>query len=331
MTVPFAAFTSFTLRCIAGATIALATMSASAEGAFPNKPVHLIVPFPAGGGTDMLARPLAVEISKRLGVTVVVENKPGGGAMIGGRQVAQATPDGYTLLMTVGSPIVVNPSVFSEMPYDSEKDFAGVAEISSMPIALAVQESSPATDLQSFLKELKKSNQQGSFASTGPGSASHILGEAMNRQLGTDLVHIPYQGSAPAVTAIRGGHVSAVLADMAAIKAQVDGGKLKVLAVTGAERGRYVPDMKTFEEQGVKNLPSTWVGVFAPAGTPKPVIDKLSETIVAAVNTKEISDRIIQAGMEPTGKPAAAMSARLKGDIANWRAVVDSIGGVSLK
>ena len=322
---------SFLARCIAAAGLALAASAAVAQAGFPAKTIHLIVPFPAGGGTDLLARPLAVHMSKTLGATVVVDNKPGGAGMIGAGYVARAQPDGYNLLITVGSPIVVNPSVFKKMPYDSEKDFAGIAEVSSMPVAIAVQKSSPVNSLADLARLYKSGQASGSFASTGLGSASHILGEAVNRQLGLDLVHVPYQGSAPAVTAALGGHATVVYADMAAIAAQVDGGKLKVLAVTGSQRGRNRPDMKTFEEQGVKKLGSSWVGVFAPAGTPPAVVEKLSAAVVSAVRSKEINDIIVKGGMEPTGLPAAAMDQRLQGDIANWRELVRSIGGVTVQ
>ena len=300
----------------------------SALGQPSSKPIRLVVPFPPGGGTDIVARHLAQQIGASLGTSVVVENRPGGAGMIGAGAVARAEPDGNTLLITVGSPIVVNPAVFKKMPYDPEKDLEPVAEVSSMPVAIAVPVAFPANNLAEFARQVK--GKGGSFASTGLGSASHILGEAVNRKLGLELVHVPYQGSAPAVTAVLGSHSTAVFADMASITSQVDGGKLKVLGVTGPQRGTTRPRMPTFEEQGVPNLRSTWIGVFAPAGTPKAVVDRLSKAVQDAVRSREVSEVIVRGGMDPTGTEGAALGRRLQGDIANWKELVRSIGGVSL-
>jgi len=330
---------TFTTRRLLMARLALAASAvvlppavlAQGRPGFPSKRIRLVVPFPAGGGTDLVARPLAQQLSQALGTPVVVDNKPGGAAMIGSSLVARAEPDGHTLLITVGSPIVVNPAVFKKMPYDSEKDFDAVAEVSSMPVAIAVQKSFPANNLAEFVRHIKTVKEPASFASTGLGSASHILGEAVNRRLGIDLVHVPFQGSAPAVQAVLGGHATAVYADMAAIAAQVDGGKLKVLAVTGEQRGKSRPDMPTFDEQGIKGLRSSWIAVFAPAGTPAPVIDRLSAAVVAAVRSREITELIVRGGMEPTGTSATAMDERMHGDIMAWRDLARSIGGVSVE
>ncbi len=329
----FSSFASHAGRVLTAA-IALSSMNAAwsqASTSFPSRPIRLVVPFPAGGGTDLIARPLAANLSQALSVPVIVDNKAGGAAMIGSGFVAKAKPDGYTLLITVGSPIVINPAVFKKMTYDSVKDFTAVSQVSTMPVAIAVQKSFPANNLEEFVDFVKKSKQPLSFGSTGPGSASHIIGEVVNRRLGVDLTHIPYQGSAPAVNAVLAGHVTAVYADMAAIATQVDGGKLKVLAVTGTQRGRTRPDVKTFEEQGVKGLRSSWVAVFAPAGTPQSVLHTLSDAVAKAVHTKDISDLIIRGGMEPSVSLPAEMNHRVQVDLANWQELVKDIGGISLE
>lgn len=313
----------------------LATLAAApaawAQAAFPSKPIRLIVPFPAGGGTDIIARPLAAQLSRDLGVQVMVENRPGAGGMTGASQVVQAPADGHTLVMTVGSPIIINPVVYAKVPYDPLTQLAGVAQVSTMPVALAVPANSPANNLREFAELARRQNTPVSFGSTGLGSASHIIGQAVGRRLKVDMNHIPFQGSAPAITALMGGHVSAVLADMAAVMSHLEGGRLKIIAVTGDHPAKALPKVATFEEQGVKGLRLSWVAVLGPAGVPPAVLARLSQAIGRAVATPELTDLIVRGGMEPMASTPAAMDQRVREDLASWRALVQEIGGVTIE
>lgn len=307
----------------------LVPLVSGAQPTFPTKPIKIIVPYPPGGGTDVIARAIGLNMSRTLNVPIIVENKPGAGSMIGTSIVAKAAPDGYTLLVTTSSPMVVNPAVYKKLTYNVLTDFSGVSQISEMSFGIAVRKDFPANDLAGFIAEAKKRPKGLSFGSTGLGSAAHILGEVVNRREAIDVIHIPYQGSAPAINDLLGGQVSSIYADIVAILSQVDAGKLKVLAMTGAQRSR--PDMPTFQEQGITGIETSWIGMFAPAGTPRAIIDKLSAEVASAVRTKEVHDQLVRAGMTPVGSSAVSMDATVRSGLKSWANLVNDIGGVSLE
>ena len=261
-------------KAATGFTVAL-SLGLSSANAFPDKPIKLVVPFSPGGGTDLIARTLAVEMAKDLGQSVLVENKPGAGTLIGTDLVAKSPPDGYTLVVS-SIAHAVNPSLMAKMPYSTEKDFAPVSMIVRSPNVLVVRADSPYKSLKEIISAAKASPDKLTYASPGNGTSSHLAGALFADMAKIEIKHIAYKGSGPALTDLLGGQTDMIFATSGSVGGFIDSGKLRALAITSAERSSAYPSVPTMAESGVPGyVTEGWYGFYAPAGTPAAVIDKL--------------------------------------------------------
>ena len=294
---------------LAAATLAQAQTPASA---YPGRPVKLVVPFPAGGATDLTARLLAGKLAEAWGQPVLVENRPGASGMIGGEQVARATPDGLTLLVTITTHIQ-NPALFAKIPYDALKDFEPISQICLSYLVLAVKPEFPARDVREFAALVKANPGKYSFGTYGPGTSAHLQGELLNLQTGIDLLHIPYQGAAPLVTAMLGGQLSTAFMDAGSSRQHIP--KFKVLGVTGSERLSWLPNVPTFKEQGLNSYePMGWFGLFLPGATSKPVVDKFSAETQRILKLPDVREKIEAMGLIPGGETSDSFGKVMKSD-----------------
>jgi tripartite-type tricarboxylate transporter receptor subunit TctC len=293
---------------------------AFAQG-YPTRPIRLIVPFGTGGGTDILARIIEPLVTKELGQPLVIENRAGGGSIIGMDVVAKAGPDGYTLVMTDTS-IAVNPSL-KPLPYDTIKDFAPVSLLATAPVILVGHPSLQAKTLQEFVALAKQKPGALNYASGGVGSSTHLGGELLKFVAGIDVRHVPYKGTGPAMNDLVGGHVQVMFSGISSARPYLDAGTLRALAVTGEARNAAVPDVPTFAEAGLPGVTaSTYWGVLAPKGTPKEIVDRLSAAFAKAVRDPDVVKRIGELGYLPIGGGAADYAENIKSEIAKWAAVI---------
>ncbi|NYT37446.1 tripartite tricarboxylate transporter substrate binding protein [Allopusillimonas soli] len=293
--------------------------------AFPDQPIRLLIPYPPGGSADALARPLTPILEKELGQSVVVDYRPGGGGVIATSELARAKPDGHTILMVLAAH-AINPSLRSSLPYDTEKDFAGVSLLATLPLIVAAPKSTPADDIPSLIKYAKAHPGELTFASAGPGNTSHLAGELFKVSTGTDLLHVPYKGSGPAVIALLGGEVSLMFDSISTSLPQVRAGKLKALAVTGKERSGLLPDLPTVGETVDGFEVSGWYGILAPAGTPPEAIQKLNKAFVAAVKNPKARAQLENIGYSIDGSTPEAFDAHIKREIKRWADIIESSG-----
>jgi tripartite-type tricarboxylate transporter receptor subunit TctC len=299
-----------------------AAPEASAQS-WPARPVRLIVPFGAGGGTDNLARIIEPLVSKGLGQPIVIENRPGGGSVIGMDAVAKAAPDGYTLVMTDTS-IAVNPSL-KPLPYDTIKDFEPVSLLAAAPVILVAHPSVPAKTLAEFVALAKREPGKLNYASGGIGASTHLGGELLKFVAGIDVAHVPYKGTGPAMNDLIGGHVQVMFSGISSARPYMDAGTLRALAVTGEARNAAVPDVPTFAEAGLPGVTaSTYWGVLAPKGTPKEIVERVSAEFARAVRDPDVVARIAQLGYLPIAGGPSDYAANIKSEIEKWAPVVKS-------
>jgi len=281
---------------------------------FPSKPVKLVIPFPPGGSLDNVGRLLAQKISESWGQQVVVENKPGAGGNIGADAVAKSPPDGYTVVMGALSTHAVNPSLYSTMPYDAVKDFAPLSLVAITPNVLIVKTGTPITSVRELVAYAKANPGKTNFGSGSNGSAGHLAGELFKIETGTDVMHIPYKGGAPALAALLAGDTQFMFDNLANAMAQVKGGTVRAIAVTTAQRSKLVPELPTMAEGGLAGFDiSTWFGLMAPAGTPPDVVARWNAEIVKALNAPDVREKMLAQGAEPapmTTQEFAAFIAR---------------------
>ena len=302
-------FNATTLFKRAAAVALLAAPALAIAQAYPEKPVKVIIPYPPGGPTDIMGRIVAQGLSAKFGQPFVVENRPGASGLIGADQVAKAPADGYTLLVNA-SLHVINPSLYSKMPHDPIKDFAPVSQIADVPLVLVVSPQNPAKSVKDVIAQAKADPSKMSFASSGNGAAPHLAGEAFNMAIGTKLMHVPYKGSAPALTDVIGGHVTMMFDSFPSSTAFLKSGALRPLAVTTAKRVPALPDVPTMAEAGVPGYEiSTWYGVWAPANTPKDIVNKISKEIAKIVKEPETAKRIAEMGSVPVGSSPEVFAA----------------------
>ncbi len=287
--------------------LAVAGSSAMAQ-TWPTRPISLIVPFAAGGTTDVLARALADKLSQNLGQPVVVESKPGAGATIGADFVAKAKPDGYTLLMGAVHHTIAS-SVYKKLPYDFSKDLAPITTVALVPNVLVVNASTPAKNVNELVALLKASPGKMAYGSNGNGTAQHLIGTQFQNQTGTDVIHIPYKGSGPLSTDLLGGQIMMSFDTITPVLPHIKAGKLRALAVTTAKRSAALPDVPTLEEAGLKGFNiGTWFGVLAPAATPKDIVVRLNTEMVKVIQSPEFRTRMAGIGAEPIGDTSAQMA-----------------------
>jgi tripartite-type tricarboxylate transporter receptor subunit TctC len=314
---------------LAAAACAVAALHATdvLAQAWPTKPVRLMVPFPPGGSTDIVARIVAQKMGERLGQSIVIENRGGAGGTIGTAQVAKAPADGYSLTVASTSTHVVAPSVYAKLDYDPVKDFAPVGMMAVSPYLLVVHPAVPAKTLQELVALAKKQPGKLNYASAGVGSTTHLSMEMLKAVSGTYMLHIPYNGNGPAGTATVAGQVEMLFGSLPALLGHAKGGRVRAIAVGTLKRSPSLPDVPTVAESGYPGFDaSLWLAIMAPAGTPQPVLDRLNKELVAVVSAADTRDALDKAGAEPlTGTPAE-LAAMIKDGVPKYAKIVKTAG-----
>ena len=308
-----------------GAAALAPSLPAWADESYPSRPVKMIVPVAAGGGTDFTARTLAEKLGVALGQPVVVENRPGASGSLGVQQAAAASPDGYTLVMPITS-FPINPSL-RKLPFDTIKDFAPVVLAGTLPLVLVVNPDVPAKSVAELIA-LARSKPLGiNFANSGNGTTAHLAGELFNRMAGTQMVSVNYKGGGPAVSDLLGGHVQVYFSTIPSVVQHIQAGKLRALAVTGKERSPEMPDIPTVAESGLPDFEVTaWFGIFAPAQTPQPVVARLNAELVKILAMADVREKLANHGVEPGGGSPESLGRFLVSEVAKWGDVVREAG-----
>jgi len=300
---------------------------ASAADAFPSRTVTLVVPFAAGGSTDLIARIIAEKMTEDLGQTVIVENKAGAGGNIGADAVAKADPDGYTILMGTIATHALNPAVMKQMPYDPVKDFAPVSLLVLVPNVLEVNPELPVKTVQELIALLKSKPGEYSYASSGIGTPLHLSGELFKSLAGVDMIHVPYRGAGPALNDVVANQVPIMFDNLPSSTAFIKAGTLRPLAVTTKTRSASFPDLPTMEEAGVPGYETyTWNAIFAPAGTPQPVIDRLNAAAVKAVKDPATQPRLAELSATVVGSTPDELAKHVTAELAKWAPIVEASG-----
>ncbi len=314
------------LGLAATAAIALAA-PAGAQTTYPTRPISLVVPFPAGGSTDLVARVVAEKMTQELGQQIVVENRGGAGGNVGSAAAAKADPDGYTMLMGTVATHALNPALYKKMPFDPVADFSPVSLLVVVPNVLVVNPDFPAKDVAELIALLKAEPGKYSYASSGNGTPLHLSGELFKSMAGVDMVHVPYKGAGPALVDVMGGHVPIMFDNLPSSTEHIKAGKLRGLAVTTAERAASMPDLPTVSESGLPGYETyTWNALFVPAGTPPEVIAKLNEAAVKAVADPEVQATLQSFGAAVVGSTPDELAAHVQAELAKWAPVVAASG-----
>ena len=312
---------------VAAVSAALLHLTAAATAqSFPNRPVTLIVPFPPGGVIDTTARVIESELSKELGQPVVIENKGGSGGNLGAQLVSRARPDGYTLLIAPNATIVTNPFTFKNYPIDPMKDLAGVAMVGETYLGLVVPASSPFNSVQDIIAAAKAKPGEYTYAHIGIGSAHNIAGALLNRKAGIDVTPVPFQGAGPAMQSLLGGHISMSYGTLAGILPYVEARQMKLLAIAEPVRIKKMPDVVTMNEVVAGVEATVWVGVFAPGGTPKPIVDRLNAALNKVITVPEVEAKLDRIGVVPASGSVANFEQRVRDDLKFWREAVELAG-----
>jgi tripartite-type tricarboxylate transporter receptor subunit TctC len=301
--------------------------SAASYAQYPSKPVRFIVPFPAGGPLDIVARSIGQDLNKAWGQPVLVDNRPGAGGNIGADMVAKAPPDGYTILMGAVSTHAINVWLYKRLPYDPLKDFAPVTLVTSVPNVLVVHPSVPARNVRELIALAKARKGELNFASGSTGSAGHLAGELFKTMAGVDMVHIPYKGAAPAVADLLAGHVSLMFDNLASALPNIKAGRVRAIAVTTLKRSPFLPELPTISESGLRGFDvGTWFGVFAPAGTPREMVMRLNSDISRALRTPGMKERLAALGAEAMPDTPEAFAAFVKAEMSKYKQIVQASG-----
>jgi len=315
------------LAIFAGFALATWGSPAAFAQAYPGKPIRLIVPFPPGGSTDIVARIVALKLGDRIGQQVVVENRGGAGGTIGTEAVAKAPPDGYTLGVASTSTHAVAPSVYTKLGYDPVKDFAPISLMAVSPYLLVVHPDVPAKSLPEFVAYARTRPGKLNYASAGTGSTTHLAMEMLKSAAGLYLVHIPYNGNGPAGTAVIGGQVEALFGSLPAVLPHAKSGRVRPLAVGTPKRSPSLPDVPTVAESGFAGFDaSLWLAIMAPAGTPPGVVDRLNKEIVAIIGSPDAADALSKAGAEPLTSTAAELGSLVKDGVEKYAQIVRQAG-----
>lgn len=312
-------------RGVLAAGLALALPAARAQN-WPAKPVTLIVPQAPGGTNDALGRILAQKLGERLGQSVVVENRAGAGGNVGTAVAAKAARDGHTLLLTISSTQAINPALYKSTGFDPVKDFDPIAPVGVVPNVLVVHPSFPARTLKEFIAEARRQRPPYQYASAGNGSLNHLLGEMLNRAAGLQLDHVPYKGVAPALTDVIGGQVPMAFASLPSCIGHVKAGKLRALGVSSVRRSPALPDVPSMSEELPGYAGDLWVGLFAVAGTPQPIIDRLAAEVAAVTASPDVVERFASLGAEVLRGGPPQLAAMVREDLARWAPIVKASG-----
>jgi len=314
------------LLVLAGGANAAGPAGADSSDSYPEKPIRMVVPFAAGGGSDIVGRILAQQLGIELGRTVVVDNRPGAGSTIGADIVAKAPADGYTVLLGNIS-MAFNASLYKKLPYDAIRDLAPVSEVADQPNIVVIHPALPAKTVAEFAALARAKPGELTFASAGTGSGTHFAGELLRMKLGIDMIHIPYKGTGPALTDLIGGQVSMFVSTFASALPHVQAGRLRALGVTTRKRSPAVPDVPSIAEAGVAGYDVTiWYGIFTTGGTPKPVVEKLNAGFVQALKSADVVRELNGIGLEPVGNPSAEFAASVRSEIRQWGEVIRRAG-----
>jgi tripartite-type tricarboxylate transporter receptor subunit TctC len=311
------------LAAALGMTALLQCAPAAAQSGYPNKPIRWIVAYPAGGGSDFLARNLAPQLGKQLGQTLVIENKPGAAGMIGTDAAAKSAPDGYTILTGDNGAMVFNQAMYKKLPYDPARDFTPVGFMARFPLIVAVNPGSGFTSMKQLLEEVKKNPGKYSYASPGTGSPHHLAMELLKERTGSFIVHVPYRGTALALQDVMAGTVPMMVVDTAGGLTQIRTGKIKALAVMSPKRIAALPDVPTLDELGVKGFDVTaWQGLFVPKGTPPEVVNRLTAEMQKAITTPEVKSKLEDFGLEVAPSDGPALGKFVEREMAFWHKLI---------
>jgi tripartite-type tricarboxylate transporter receptor subunit TctC len=312
---------------LALAACALAAASSPSFAQYPTKPVRIIVPYPPGGTTDILARLVATRLTDKLGQTFLVENRPGAAGAIGSQAVAKSAPDGYTLVMGTISSHGINAALYKSLPYDPVKDFAPVTNVASTPNVVAVNPELPVKNLSELLKLAKEKPGQLNFGSTSQGGSPHMSAELLKMMTGTDFVHVPYKGAGPMLADLIGGQVQIGFDNLPSSMSHIRSGKVRAIAVTTSVRWPGAPEIPTVAESGVPGYEvSGWFGLLAPAGTPTPVVDALYKAVSDMLKQADVQKQMLELGAAPIGNSPDAFGRQIAGEVEKWKKVVAATG-----
>ena len=299
------------------------SLSALAQDNWPQRQIRIVVPFAPGGIADTSSRAISEKLGARLGQPVVVDNRPGASGNIGTESVAKSPPDGYTLLLGFDGTMVINPAVFSKLPFDTLRDFQPVTKLGDAPVIIVAHPSVPANNLKELIALAKAKPKTLSYGTAGTGSTPHLVGEMLNLRVGTDFQHVPYKGGGQAMGDVVGGQIPLVMSAIATTQQFIKSGKVKGLGVSSAKRSPAVPDVPTFIESGLENMVvNSWVGILAPKATPRPIVDRLQREIAAVLKEPDVRERYAVLGNDPVGNTPDEFTAQIKADLAQWEAIV---------
>lgn len=317
---------TLTRRHAALAVAATLCAAAFAQDKYPSKPITLVVPQTAGGANDAIARVVAQRLSEQMGQSVIVDNRPGAGGTVATAALARAKHDGYTLLLTADSAHVVGPALYKNPGFDAVKDFEPIAPVATAGYVLVANPSFPANNVAELIAQAKAHPGQYTIASAGNGTLNHLIGEMLQKQAGIQLRHVPYKGSAAAATDVVGGQVPLSVQSLPSVMGFIKAGRLKVLGVVNAKRVAVLPDVPTIGEtlKGFGEAP--WYALFAPAGTPAPIVAQLQAEVARALDQKEVADKLAAVGCEPFKGTAAQLGALVRADLPKWARVVKDTG-----
>lgn len=300
--------------------------AASAAGNYPNQPIKLVVPWPAGGGTDAVSRHVAAAMGNQLKQQLVIDNRPGANGMLGTEQVSRAQPNGYTLGVATVETHAINPHVYKRVNYNSQKDFTPIAWVGEFPYAMVVRPGLPVKDVASLVALAKKEAGKLTYASWGIGSSSQIAFEMFKQAAKVDFLHVPFQGAAPAITAIASDQVDVLMVPLSVAMPQEQGGRLKMLALASAKRLPAAPNLPTLTEQGFPVEGGTWLAVMGPAGVSPAIVQKVNQSVEAALANKELQNTLISLGVEPLTMAPEAVQRRISEESARWSNVIKTAG-----
>lgn len=310
-----------TLLALGAATLAVAG-TAHGQDAYPNRPIRIVYPYPPGGGGDIVARLVAEKMRGDLGQPVVIENRPGAAGNIGAEAAARAPKDGYTVLLTAGA-LAIAPSVYQRLSFDPLRDFVGVAQLALVPLLIVTRPDSPLNSVADLVALARREGDKVIFASFGNGSPPHLVGESIQQSTGVTMTHVPYRGGSQAMPDILSGAVTVAILDVVSMAPHVAAGRLKALAITGPRRTPALPEVPTLSESGVPFEAVGWHAVFAPTGTPEPIVERLNAAFVRAVNQPDVKEAIIAGGSLPVDPPLTAKqwTEQFRRDVETWAAV----------
>ncbi|MBI3068856.1 MAG: tripartite tricarboxylate transporter substrate binding protein [Betaproteobacteria bacterium] len=313
-----------------GALFGAAGAAAWAQGAaagYPSKTIRFVLPYPPGGGTDTIARPLAQRLTEALGQQVVVENRGGAGGAIGMEVVARTAPDGYTIVLAVTAQLAVNVSLYKRLPYDPVRDYAPITLLATGPYLLVVHPSLPVKSVKELIALARARPGDLTYASSGNGSGGHLAAALMNSMAGIKMLHVPYKGGGPALVDVLAGQVQILFATYAASRGHIQSGRVRALGVSTAKRPAALPDLPTIAESGLPGYDSgVWYGILAPAGTPREIVAKLNGEMIRALNHPEFRNLLVNGGIDPIGSTPEELGRYIKSEIAKWAKVVKDAG-----